>query len=79
MTGGEKTRSLLSGTKAVCIPDASCLSQQHFLFGEPTGSNETELPFFDPSRLTAAASHDHLPPLAPGARQVGELGQRFED
>lgn len=77
MTGGEKTHSLLSGTKAVCVPDASCLSQQHFLFGGPTGPNETELAFFGPSRLTAAASHGHLDALAPGVRRVEELCRRI--
>lgn len=65
MTGGEKTHSLLSGAKAVCVPNASCLSQQHLLFGEPTGSNETEPAFFSPSRLTAAASHGHWGHLVP--------------
>lgn len=70
MTGEGKTHSLLSGTKAVCVPDASCLPRQHFLFGEPTGPNETELAFSGPSRLTAAASHGHLGP--PGS--WGEAG-----
>lgn len=37
------------GAKAVCILDTLCLSQQHFLFRDPTGSNETKLAFFSPS------------------------------
>lgn len=77
MTGEEKRHSFLSGTKAVCIPDASCLSQQHLLFGEPTRPNETALAFFSPAGLTASASHGHLGPLAPGMRRVGELCRRI--
>lgn len=79
MTGEGKTHSLLSGTKAVCVPDASCLPQQHFLFGEPTGPNETELAFSGPSPLTAAASHGHLGPPAPGVRRAGSCAEGFED
>lgn len=77
MTGREKTHSLLSGAKVVCVPDASCLSRQHFLLGEPTGSNETEPASLGPSPLTAAASHGHWGPLAPRGGAGGERCRGF--
>lgn len=46
MTGRKKTHSLLSGGKAVCVPDASCLSQQHFLFGDQQGLMRLSQLFF---------------------------------
>ena len=68
------------GAKAVCIPDASCLSQQYFLFGEPTGYNDTEPAFFGPSRMTAMASHGHLGHLAPDVRRDrGTTAEGFQD
>lgn len=49
MTGGREDAFSPVRAKAVCGPDALWLSQQHFEFGEPIGSNGTKLVFFGPS------------------------------
>lgn len=67
------------GAKAVCIPDALCLSQQHFLFGKPTESNETKLAFFSPSRLTVVACHGHLGQPGPEGWGWGDGNLQLKD
>ena len=67
MTGERRCILSCRGQGSASLMLRACLSSIFYL-GSQRGTNETELAFFGPSQMTAAASHGHLGHLAPDVR-----------